>query len=440
MSRDLSGRRVAVVGAGLAGLVAAREVNKRGAEAIVFDPRDRVGGRVWTLRDFDDGRQAEAGADLIEGDQKAVLDLARELGCEPVRILRGGFGFHADGDAGFSRGMAGWEKIAKRLRADVDAYCVSEQRWDSAIARSFARRSVADWAKEVGATKDERRVLTGMRGFFLADPGELSLLMLVDQVASWGNPADARMWRLREGNDELPRRLAARIRGRIRLRTTVLSMATLRAGVRLKVVGPRGRRDEVRADYAVVTAPASTLRDIVIQPALPARQRDAIAHLPYGRATRVLAEFDRRFWRGPLTPRAFGTDAGTGAVWDGNEQQRGPGGILSFLAGGSASESLQRLVSQGGRALASELDWLGARRRAPRTVRMIVWEADPWARGGYAFFRAGFDPDLRSWLSRPHGRIVFAGEHTSIRGQGYMNGAVESGIRAAEEILRMPNT
>jgi monoamine oxidase len=438
MSGELSGRRVAVVGAGLAGLVAAREVNRRGAEAVVFDPRDRVGGRVWTLRDFDDGRHAEAGADLIEGDQTAVLDLARELGCRPVRILRGGFGFHADGDAGFRRDMAGWEKISKRLRADVDAYCVSEQRWDTAIARSFARRSVADWEKEVGATRDERRVLTGMRGFFLADPEELSLLMLVDQVASWGNPADVRMWRLREGNDELPRRLASKIRGKIRLRTTVLSIATSRAGVRLKVAGRHGRRGEVRADYAVVTAPASTLRDIAIQPALPARQRDAIERLPYGRATRVLAQFDRRFWRGPLTPRAFGTDAGTGAVWDGNEQQRGPGGIVSFHAGGSASESLQRLVSQGGRAIAKELEWLGSRGRAPRTVRMIVWEADPWARGGYAFFPAGFDPELRSWLSRSHGRIVFAGEHTSIRGQGYMNGAVESGIRAAEELARMP--
>jgi monoamine oxidase len=278
-----------------------------------------------------------------------------------------------------------------------------------------------------------------MRGFFLADPEELSLLMLVDQLASWVNPADVRMWRLREGNDELPRRLASRIRGKIRLRTTVLTIATSRTGVRLKLAGLHGRRSEVRADYAVVTAPASTLRDIAIQPVLPARQREAIERLPYGRATRVLAEFDRRFWRGPLTPGAFGTDAGTGAVWDGNEQQRGPGGILSFHAGGSASESLQRLVSQGGRAIAKELEWLGSRGRVPRAVRMIVWEADPWARGGYAFFPAGFDPELRYWLSRPHGRIVFAGEHTSIRGQGYMNGAIESGMRAVEELVRMTN-
>ena len=76
--------------------------------------------------------------------------------------------------------------------------------------------------------------------------------------------------------------------------------------------------------------------------------------------------------------------------------------------------------------------------RAARVEDVRV-EKDPWARGGYAVFTAGFDPDLRAWLSRPHGRMVFAGEHTSIRWQGYMNGAVETGLRAVEEICSMLN-
>lgn len=439
MARDLTGRRVAVVGAGLAGLTVARELGRRGAETVVLDARERVGGRVWTCRDFDEGRHAELGADLIEGEQGRVLELAKEVGCEPVRILRGGFGFHAAGDRGMSRYLPGWQKLEERLQPLVDAYSVSEQRWDTAIARSLALQSVGDWLASVRATAIERRLLTGMRGFFLADPSELSLLMLVDQFASGGNPAEATMYRLREGNDSLPRALAARVRGKIHLQASVLSIATSSRGVRLAVAGPHGRRSQVSADAVVVTAPASTLRDIEIRPALPPRQRKAIASLAYGRATRVLAEFDRRFWRAPMRRRAFGTDADTGAVWDGNEQQGGRGGILSLLAGGSASEGLQHLASHGGRALARELAWLGSRGHAPRALKMVVWEKDPWARGGYAVFTAGFDPELRAWLSRPHGRIVFAGEHTSIKSQGYMNGAVESGLRAVEEISLMLN-
>jgi monoamine oxidase len=66
--------------------------------------------------------------------------------------------------------------------------------------------------------------------------------------------------------------------------------------------------------------------------------------------------------------------------------------------------------------------------------RQIRWEDDPWVQGGYAVFHRGCDPELRAWLAKPHGRVVFAGEHTSLRWQGYMNGAVESGWRAAAEV------
>jgi monoamine oxidase len=434
VARALSGRRVAIVGAGLAGLTAARELRWRGAEPILFEARDRVGGRVWTCREFEDGRHAELGADLIEEEQERVLELAKAVGCTPVRILRGGFGFHAAGDTGMSRYIPGWEKLEKRLQPLVGAYNVAEQRWDTAIARRLASESVAAWLARVRATAIERKMLTGMRGFFLADPSELSLLMLVDQFATDGNPAESMMYRLREGNDALPTALAKMVRGAIHLQTTVLAMTGSSRSVRLTVADRRGRRSQVHADFAIVTAPASTLRDIEIRPPLPPRQREAVATLAYGRATRVLAQFDRRFWRAPMRRRAFGTDAETGAVWDGNEQQGGGGGILSLLAGGSASQGLQRLAARGGRALLRELAWLGSRGHTPRALKMFVWEKDPWARGGYAVFTAGFDPDLRAWLSRPHGRLVFAGEHTSIRSQGYMNGAVESGLRAVEEI------
>lgn len=437
MARELSGRRVAVVGAGLAGLTAARELRRRGAEPILFEARDRVGGRVWTCREFEDGRHAELGADLIEEEQERVLELAKAVGCTPVRILRGGFGFHAAGESGMSRYIPGWETLEKRLQPLVDAYNLAEQRWDSAIARRLASESVAAWLARVRATAIERKMLTGMRGFFLADPSQLALLMLVDQFATDGNPAGSRMYRLREGNDALPRALAKTVRGAIHLETIVLAMNGSSRSVRLTVADRRGRRSQVGADFAIVTAPASTLRDIEIRPALPPRQREAIATLAYGCATRVLAEFDRRFWRAPMRRRAFGTDAETGAVWDGNEQQGGGGGILSLLAGGSASQGLQRLASKGGRALVQELAWLGSRGHTPRGLKTFVWEKDPWARGGYAVFTAGFDPDLRAWLSRPHGRLVFAGEHTSIRSQGYMNGAVETGLRAVGEICSM---
>ena len=105
------------------------------------------------------------------------------------------------------------------------------------------------------------------------------------------------------------------------------------------------------------------------------------------------------------------------------------------MAGGQASEDSQKLVAQDGiDGLVRSLQWFGAGTAQLLHSRMVVWEEDPWTRGGYAYFDSGFDPSLRQWLARPCGRILFAGEHTSLKWQGYMNGAVESGLRAAAEV------
>ena len=145
-------------------------------------------------------------------------------------------------------------------------------------------------------------------------------------------------------------------------------------------------------------------------------------------------QFAKRFWRKAGRPSAFGTDLPTGAVWEANEEQRGPAGILTLLAGGRASRELQEVIATGGsQAVVDQLRWLGPPAELIN-AQVTTWEDDPWSRGGYAFFGPSFDPALRSWLARPAGRVLFAGEHTSDRWQGYMNGAIESGKRAAAEV------
>ena len=273
-----------------------------------------------------------------------------------------------------------------------------------------------------------------MRGFFLADPEELSVIAFVDQFASSDEPAGFSMYRIVGGNDRLPAALAAALGDRLHLNTELVALSHRGREVRASLKHGRGV-SQMTCDYVVLTLPASVLRRVPITPALPAQQHDAIARLKYGRATKTLLQFSSRFWRAVGRPRAFGSDLPFGAVWDGNEEQRGRAGILSLLAGGSASDATQALVAKDGmRALASQLDWLGSSGAELRQSRQVVWETDPWARGGYAYFDPAFDPALRQWLARPFGRLFFAGEHTSFQWQGYMNGAVESGRRAAAEI------
>ncbi len=297
-------------------------------------------------------------------------------------------------------------------------------------SRGRASRSGSDTAK---IDRGLAAGLRGLRGFFLADPEELSLLVLVEQFAGEDIPGRERMFRVRGGNDRLATAMANGLRGRLLMESVVRRVVQTSSGVRI-TIDERGARRELRADFCVMAVPTTTLRDVKFEPGLPADQQRAITTLRYGAATRLVLQFARRFWKHGRRPAGFGTDLPIGAVWDGNEQQRGPAGILTLLAGGNASSELQEiLVEEGPEGVVRRLAWLG-KPAALLASHRVTWESDPWARGGYAFFDAGFDPRLRGWLPRPAGRVLFAGEHTSTRWQGYMSGAIESGQRAAAEI------
>jgi len=440
MSSPLGGVSVVVAGAGLAGLTAARDLVGMGATVVVLDARDRVGGRVATLRDgFAGGQHAEAGADFIDDGHSAIRTLADALQLTLVRVLRGGWGFVTTDRQGRVRidrqGVAKrWSRLGRSLAGLAERSRLAEGRWDSPIMADVARRSVAQWLAETGADSDLRQTAAGLAGFFLADPDDLSLVDLLDQMSDEGPPIPRTTYRIEGGNDRLPATLATLLGDRLRLNAELVAVSHRGRSVRASV--RRGRdTSQVVGDYFVFAIPATLLRRVPITPALPAAQHDAFNALRYGRVTRSLLQFSHRFWRAPGRQRAFASDQPFGAVWDGNEEQRGKPGILSLTAAGRAADSTREAVASGGPdMLVQWLEWLGSGRGTLGTVRQISWDADPWARGGYAYLDPAFPPELHPWLARPCGRLFFAGEHTSLNWRGYMNGAVESGHRVAAEI------
>lgn len=434
----MRGVSVVIAGAGLAGLTAARHLTKKGALVTVIEARSRVGGRVFTTREpFRFRQHAEAGGDLIDESQTEICKLIAEVGLRRAEILPGGFTtIRQIGSSRRIGGKQGWRELQRRLQPEIRAFCLSEQRWDGGVADSLARESVAQWLDRIRAPKMLRDVAVGMRGFFLADPQELSLLMLVDQFAADGMPGGEKMFRILGGNDRLTTGLAASLKPTLHLETTLRRVQQSSRGVTLSVES-RGRLQDLRGDYLVCALPAPTLRDVVFEPGMSQPQREAIATLKYGAATKTALQFDRATWRKRGKPRAYGTPLSIGAVWDGNEEQNTglPAGILTLLAGGGASADTRAMLAEGGPSrVLRELTWLDLKKAEMIAWDSVSWENDPWSRGGYASFDTQFAPAARVWLARPFGRVFFAGEHTSSRWQGYMNGAVETGLRAAEEV------
>jgi monoamine oxidase len=282
-----------------------------------------------------------------------------------------------------------------------------------------------------------RAFVEALRGFYLAEPDAVSALVLVEQMLGGEPPGRTRAYRVRGGNDRLIAALARRVerRGRIDLDAAVRAIVQDGRGVRVAVAGGDGRRHQIAADYVVVTLPPPLVRACAFDPPLPTRQHAALGALTMGAATKVSLRFDRPWWRRSGRPRAFGSNLPFGAVWEAGEEQRAA--VLTLLGGASASASLA--ASANDAAELSRMLRVFGTPTAPGSLigAAVSWERERWSKGGYAVFGPLFDPRDRRLLSTAHGRVLFAGEHTSERWQGFMNGAVESGQAAARDVIAL---
>ena len=438
LSPSLKGTRVLVCGGGLAGLTAARGLIDRGADVHLVDARNRLGGRVWTIRDegFDE-IPLEAGGEFIDGEHAEIRKLVSELGLQLQVILREGFGLALDlrGRVQLFKGMRPiWNEFKQALSTEADALRAAGCDWNSTAASLVGRHSLDAVLRARQASDQVLAMAQGLRGFYLADADQLSALPGVELSMQPTDPGHVTLSRIKGGNDRLVEKLAARKGLKVSLQLDVKRVEHDARGVSIRVVDRAGKLSVIKGDYLVMTAPAPIVRELEFTPALPTMLRQALKGLTPGPATKAHVLFDRSWWRQKGHPQAWGSNLDTGAVWEASGAKPG---VLTLLAGGRASKAFRDLLEEGGpQRLARRLSWLGEPEEV-RDFRSTSWEMDRHARGGYAVFGTDFKPEWRSELSRAVGRIAFAGDHTSRQWQGYMNGAVESGARAARDIETM---
>lgn len=453
--RGQGGRaRVIVAGAGLAGLAAAYELTRLGHEVTVLEARDRPGGRVLTLRDgFEGGLHVEAGAIFVREDHDHTVRYARELGVAlapaPARA-RGGGGARcfvrgravrvqpgepvrwplplAPGEVGLAPGELRARYLDPVLGEIGDP---RHPAWPGPAALRYDGMTLAALLRARGASPG---AVAAMRLGYLDEWGDgvdaCSALSLLRDLVQQGPGGAAYV--VEGGTDRLPRAFAARLGERVRYGAEVTAIHHDGRGVRVGL-GARGRLEVLEADYLVCALPFPTLRAVRVTPPFSAGKRRAVEGLRTTSVTRVYLQLRARCWDPGET--AVPTDLAVMHLADATVGQPGPRAVLeAFVTGPSA----RRMA-----AMAPEARVAFAREQAERVHPGVAaafergasycWDADPWARGDYAWFAPGELGAFLPHLARPEGRVHFAGDHTSAL-PGWMQGALGSGLRAAEEV------
>jgi len=451
--------RIAVVGAGLAGLTCAYRLQQAGYRPEVYEAADRVGGRCWTIRGvFDEGQIAEHGGELIDQGHTQIRQLAQELGLNLDNLLQAEkngtepFYYFDGAPYSFAQATDDLKGIWQKIHSDVSAASYPT------LYNSFTQRgyeldhmSVVDWINESvpGGIGSKLGQLLNIAynieyGAEASEQSSLNLLYLLGysgqgQLRIFG-PSNEK-YHVRGGNDQIPERMADQLLDdqiklgyelvAIKRNTNGSYTLTFRNGTSMK---------DVTADHVVLALPFAVLGATVNynKAGFSELKRTAIAEMGMGTNSKLHVQFRNRYWEAQGCNGDTFADTGYQNTWDVTRAQAGGSGILVDYTGGQIGASFgtgtpasraQQFLAQIEPVLPGITAFWNGR------ATLDYWTGYEWTRGSYSYWKVGQYTKFAGIERERQGNCHFAGEHTSIDFQGYLNGAVESGERAANEIL-----
>lgn len=438
-----------VVGAGLAGLTATRELKAAGRSVVLLEARERVGGRLLGHA-LGGGKVVDLGGEYFGDKSTAIAETAASVGVK-------GFASHDDGDrityyrgkpvrysglvprvsplvlADFAQALVRIERLVRTIPAD--------RPWDAPSARDWDSQTFWGWCRRNIASEGARALIAlGTECAFCASPADISFLhVLLYAKASGGFlylmdvSGGIQQYRFEGGAHGVAERLAHELGDELRLGAVV-------RGVRQRgdFVVVHGPDVEVQARRVVVALPPTLAGRLAYEPALPGFRDQLTQRLPAGAAIKCLAIYDEPFWRRDgLTGQATDTRGPVRVCFDTSPPDGSPGVLSAFVVGSAARAMTQLRRSERRSAVIGTLArFFGRRAGQPADFVEQNWMDEEFTRGCYhGFAPPGVYTVYGRALRQPIGRIHWAGTETGVHQMGSMGGAVDSGRRVARELL-----